>query len=195
MTKKIWMIGFLVGAAIIAFGLFFLFREKPSIPTKIEIAAVFKSHLIMYTVEESNIYKSQKEDSEIIKKVGPDELLYVDQPHGDWFPVYPGLVDSIKNLKKNLIGYIHSKNLISTSTTMRQGFINSLKEKLKSENKNINVSLKNKNTLILLNNPSIDENWLKAFTRSAYFTDMKDLGFSGLIITDGRGFERRWMFD
>ena len=197
MKKKFWLIGLIILIVAIISILWIYFgtwdNERPKAEKRIH--AVFKSHLIMYTKGASHIYRGRGPDTEIVKPVGPDERIFVDQPQNGWFPVYPMLVDSIINLEKNLIGYISSKDLITTSIAMREGFVKGLKDKFISEDKNVRVQLENNKTHILLEHPSFDENWIGEFTRSRYFTEIKDLGFSELIISDGRGFKKQWRFE
>ncbi len=180
---------------IVAIALYLSLKEKEVAPSKMKPEAIFKSHLIMYTRSAANIYAGMHEDTEVVKKLLPDERLYVDQPLKGWFPVYPVLIDSIKNLEKNLIGYIRGEYLISTSTAIRRGFVRTLQDKFKSENKNVTISLRDMDTAIDLNHPLFDELWVSKFTQTETFQDIQKLGFEELVISNGTNYTRRWKFD
>jgi len=196
MKKKIWIIGSIILlSGIVAIALYFLLREEEVAPPKMNPGAMFKSHLVMYTKSAANIYAGMHENTEVVKKLLPDERLYVDQPYKGWFPVYPVLIDSIKNLEKNMIGYIRGEYLISTSTTMRRGFVRILQDKFKLENKNITINLRDMDTVIDFNHPLLDDLWVTEFTQSETFQDIRNLGFEELVISNGTNYTRRWKFD
>jgi hypothetical protein len=196
MTKKYWITGLIIIlVGVIAVTIYYLAGEKKTPPARIKIPTVFKSHMIMYARSEANIYAKPNENSEIVKKLTADEKLFIDQPQEGWFPVYKSQVDSIKNLERNRIGYIREDLLISTSTAIRRKFVDGLREKFKSENKDVYISLKNNDTLLLINHSSFDETWVRGFISTPAFLEMRHLGFTDFIVTNGRGFERRWKFN
>jgi len=196
MTKKYWIAGLIIIlAGVLTVTLYYLAGEKKTPPARIKVPAVFRSHMIMYAKSEANIYAERSEKSEIVKKLAADEILFIDQPQEGWFPVYNTLVDSIKNLERDRIGYIREDMLISTSTAIRRQFVDGLRKKFETENKHVYISLKNDDTLLLINHPSFDETWVKEFTKTPAFLEMRHLGITDFIVTNGRGFEQRWKFN
>ena len=60
MTKKYWITGLIIIlAGVIAVTLYFLAGEKEAPPARVKIPTLLKSHMIMYTRTEANIYQTK----------------------------------------------------------------------------------------------------------------------------------------
>jgi hypothetical protein len=195
MRRFLVIAGVVMIIGIIAYVLFVRPDEKKIAPKKLKLTVSMKTHFIMYANSEAEIYSGPGNGFDIVRKTEKDEKLFVDQPVNGWFPVYPVLIDSIKNLEKNRIGYIHQNHLARTSGNLKNRFVTSLRDEFERKNLEVEIMLEKKDSVLVLSSLSFNDTWVENFLKTSTFSEIKDMGFAELIITNTTDYVRSWRFE